>query len=58
MGGILRDDKGDLIMAFYFPIQCSTSTFAKALAAKFETKWCTENVLAITQMIADKKAIE
>lgn len=38
-----RNDKGDLIMAFSFPILCNNNMIAEAQATKFGSDWCIRN---------------
>lgn len=63
LGGILRDKKGNLIMAFSQPTTCSSNIIAEALSAKFGVQWCILNgynnftleldSIAVAQMIMD-----
>ncbi|XP_075083870.1 uncharacterized protein LOC142167802 [Nicotiana tabacum] len=43
LGGALRDNKGDIIMAFSFPYKCNNHNLAEAYATWFEVNWCTQN---------------
>ncbi|XP_070003241.1 uncharacterized protein [Nicotiana sylvestris] len=66
LGGILRDYKVNLIMAFSQPTTCSSNIIAEAVAVKFGVQWCILNgyknfsleldSIAVAQMIMDKQA--
>ncbi|XP_070049508.1 uncharacterized protein [Nicotiana tomentosiformis] len=43
LGGVVRNDQGDLIMAFSIPSKCSNNNMAKAQAAMFGIDWCVQN---------------
>ncbi|XP_070050084.1 uncharacterized protein [Nicotiana tomentosiformis] len=43
-GGILRDHEGRLIMALAITLSCSSNNLAEAIAARFGTEWCLNNV--------------
>ncbi|XP_060202921.1 uncharacterized protein LOC132631356 [Lycium barbarum] len=45
IGGILRNDKGDFIMAFSYSVDCETNNHAEALAAEFGINWCIQQGL-------------
>ncbi|XP_009804964.1 uncharacterized protein [Nicotiana sylvestris] len=51
IGGIIRDDEGNFIMAFAMSIDCDNHNMAKARAAEFGGKWC--NQLGFTNFILD-----
>nr|XP_009793305.1 PREDICTED: uncharacterized protein LOC104240220 [Nicotiana sylvestris] len=40
MGGIVRDCRGNMLMAFAVPKSCSSNNMAKAHAAKYGLEWC------------------
>lgn len=40
LGGIMRDDKGDLIMAFSLTIRGRPNNCIEAMAAKVGLQWC------------------
>lgn len=40
IGGIVRDQNGDMIMAFVVPVQCGSNNLTEAYVAKFELQWC------------------
>ncbi|PHT59258.1 hypothetical protein CQW23_01621 [Capsicum baccatum] len=42
IGGVLRDDIGNLIMAFSVPIQCKSNNQVEAMTSLYAMKWCTE----------------
>lgn len=42
IGGIIRNEAGDLLMAFSIPIQCNSNNQAEALAA-LHVRWCKQN---------------
>ncbi|XP_075103462.1 uncharacterized protein LOC142178041 [Nicotiana tabacum] len=64
--GILRDCKGNMIMAFSQPANCSNNIIAEAQATKLGIEWCVQNgyndftleldSLEVIQMIIDKQA--
>ncbi|XP_019228615.1 PREDICTED: uncharacterized protein LOC109209747 [Nicotiana attenuata] len=66
LGRILRDDKGNLVMAFSHPTTCNSNIIAEEQAAKFGMQWCIQNGFkdfsleldstAVIQMINDKQA--
>ncbi|KAH0689330.1 hypothetical protein KY289_016688 [Solanum tuberosum] len=43
IGGILRDEEGDIIFAFSIPVQSNSSNMAEALAAKFGLDRCIQH---------------
>lgn len=43
IGGILRDENGECIMAFSCPITCSSNNVSEALAAEFGVNWYLHN---------------
>ncbi|XP_019237530.1 PREDICTED: uncharacterized protein LOC109217719 [Nicotiana attenuata] len=40
IGGIARNEEGDLIMAFSLPVQSNTNNSTEAMAAKVGIQWC------------------
>ncbi|XP_070010003.1 uncharacterized protein [Nicotiana sylvestris] len=40
IGGKVRNEHGDFIMAFSVPLQCNNSNMAELKAVKFAAKWC------------------
>ncbi|XP_075103837.1 uncharacterized protein LOC142178396 [Nicotiana tabacum] len=43
LGGTMRNDQGDFIMAFSVQAKCSSNNDAEAQAALFGIKWCIQN---------------
>ncbi|XP_059301947.1 uncharacterized protein LOC132053868 [Lycium ferocissimum] len=43
IGGVVRNEYGDFIVAFTIPVQCSSSNQAEAMAIRFGVKWCKQN---------------
>nr|XP_033513221.1 uncharacterized protein LOC117277902 [Nicotiana tomentosiformis] len=41
--GVVRNDQGDLIMAFSIPSRCSNNNMSEAQAAMFDINWCVQN---------------
>ncbi|XP_070056771.1 uncharacterized protein [Nicotiana tomentosiformis] len=66
MGGILRDDKGDLIMAFSVSTQGKSNNYIEAQATWFGINWCVQNgytdfcleldSLIVANMLKEKRA--
>ncbi|KAM3396874.1 hypothetical protein P3S68_000386 [Capsicum galapagoense] len=66
LGGALRDDNGDLIMAFSIKAHCNNHNIAEAKAAWYGINWCLQNgynnftiesdSTVITDMLKNKKA--
>ncbi|XP_070057487.1 uncharacterized protein [Nicotiana tomentosiformis] len=66
MGGILRDDKGDLIMAFSVLTQGKSNNYIEAQATWFGINWCVQNgytdfcleldSLIVANMLKEKRA--
>ncbi|KAK6786672.1 hypothetical protein RDI58_015197 [Solanum bulbocastanum] len=59
IGGVVRNDSGNLIMPFSVPIQCKINNQADAMADMYEVNWCKYydlefNSLVITDMINNK----
>lgn len=40
--GVVRDEQGDLLMAFSIPVQSNSNNMTEALAAKKGVQWCTQ----------------
>lgn len=40
VGGVIRNDTGDLIMAFSVPTQCKSNNQAEEMAALYAIEWC------------------
>lgn len=43
MGGVIRNHKGDLIMAFSVPLHCNSNNQIEAAAANYGAKWYIQN---------------
>ncbi|XP_016461141.1 uncharacterized protein LOC107784512 [Nicotiana tabacum] len=43
MGGIVRDCRGNMIVAFVVPKRCSSNNLAEAHAAKYGLEWCIQH---------------
>lgn len=57
IGGILRDCNGDFILSFSWSIQCISSTYSKAITAKFGSLCCVDNGLTSYNLEMDSLAI-
>ncbi|XP_016496731.2 uncharacterized protein LOC107815630 [Nicotiana tabacum] len=62
IGGIVRNNNGDLIMAFSKDVQCDNNNTAEALAAEFGMKWCklqgyTNFILELDSMVIENMLI-
>lgn len=42
IGGIVRDNRGDLIMAFSVPVTSTSNNMIEELAIEFRVKWCSQ----------------
>ncbi|XP_019260384.1 PREDICTED: uncharacterized protein LOC109238391 [Nicotiana attenuata] len=51
IGGIIRDEDGNCIMAFAMSIDCGSHNMAEARAAEFGGKWC--NQLGLTNFVLE-----
>ncbi|XP_070005542.1 uncharacterized protein [Nicotiana sylvestris] len=51
VGGIIRDEDGNCIMAYAMSIDCDSHNMAEALAAEFGGKWC--NQLGFTNFVLE-----
>ncbi|XP_060202972.1 uncharacterized protein LOC132631414 [Lycium barbarum] len=43
IGGILRNSESNMVMAFAIPVDCNSSSMAKAYAVKHSMQWCLQN---------------
>ncbi|XP_075105115.1 uncharacterized protein LOC142179324 [Nicotiana tabacum] len=43
IGGVIRDNNGDLVAAFSCPVRCESNNGADALAVNYGVKWCTNH---------------
>lgn len=67
IGGVVRNDSGNLIMAFSIPVQCHSNNQAEAIAAKYGVDWCNNHnitkfdieidSLIIANMVKNQKTV-
>lgn len=53
LGGALRDENGDSIMAFSLPYSCENHNLAEAYAAWTGINWCVQNGFTIVTLELD-----
>ncbi|XP_059292008.1 uncharacterized protein LOC132045445 [Lycium ferocissimum] len=57
IGGILRNEEGDLIMAFSISVDCESHNIAEALAAEHGIRWCMNHGFDNVQIELDSQII-